>query len=258
MDNTVLKKILSENKKLQKDLFVRGFLITDKEIENIEEFPFYGNWKVQTYGGYQFLAHELTGMHIYEDEQSRVFFLMGHAYDPFLMEWREQEILKALSKAYDSENYIEKINELTGVFVYGTIVNGKIDFIVDPSGMQSACYGKVGETFYLSSHAQLIGDLCGLEMDDFVKELIQYKWYGRVMGPYLPADLTPFSNVKRIVPSIWYSYQNEVKHYRFWPLKEAVMAENAENYQTVIREAADILKKNMQLVAESGNIHGFP
>lgn len=29
------------------------------------------------------------------------------------------------------------------------------------------------------------------------------------MGPYLPADLSPFANVKRIVPSIEYTYINE-------------------------------------------------
>ena len=57
------------------------------------------------------------------------------------------------------------------------------------------------------------------EMDDFVKELIQYKWYGRVMGPYLPGDLTSFSEVKRIVPSILYRYDGKVSHKRYWPIE---------------------------------------
>lgn len=250
MNNAALQKILLENPELQKDLFIRGFLISNRPMKHTDEFPFYGNWKMETHGGYYFAGHEFTGMHFYEDEKENLFFLMGHAYQPFSMKYCEEEILKDLAKAFDTKNYLDKVNELTGVFVYGTVVEGKIDYIVDPSGMQSACYGKIGEQFFISSHAQLIGDICDLTMDEFVKELIKYKWYGRVMGPYLPADLTPFAQVKRIVPDIWYSYENEVTHYRFWPLEEIQMAEEQEAYQTVIEEAADIMKKNMQLVAK--------
>lgn len=250
MNNSELKTILSKNPELQKDLFIRAFLITDQKITNLNEFPFYGNWKIEEHAGYYFLGHELTGVHVYEDEQQRVFFLMGHAYNPFTMEYEENKILPYLAEAYGTENYLERIHELTGVFVYGSVINGKIEYVVDPAGMQSACYGKVGDYFYISSHAQLIGDLCNLEMDPFVKELIQYKWYGRVMGPYLPADLTPFIEVKRIVPSIWFSYRMQVEHQRYWPVKEVVFAESEEEYQRVIEEAADILQNNMQLVSK--------
>ena len=162
MNNTVLKNILSENKELQKDLFIRGFLITDKEITDMDAFPFYGNWKVEQHGGFFFYSHELTGVHLYEDEKGNIFFIMGHAYNPFTMKHQEEDILKDLAQASGADHYFEKINELTGVFVYGSLVNGKLEFVVDPSGMQSACYGKIGDTFYISSHAQLIGDLCDL------------------------------------------------------------------------------------------------
>lgn len=250
MNNEVLKNILSENKELQKDLFIRGFLISSKKIEDMNSFPFYGNWKEEQHAGYYFLGHELTGMHVYEDEKKNVFFIMGHAYHSFTMEYEEYPILKYLAEAYGTEEYLERIHGMTGVFVYGSIVDGKVEYIVDPSGMQSACYGEIGDAFYISSHPQLIGDLCDLEMDPFVKELIQYKWYGRVMGPYLPADLSPFSKVKRIVPSIWYSYKDSVEHYRYWPLKDITVAEDEKEYQKVIEEAADILKINMHLVSK--------
>lgn len=250
MNNSELKMMLSKNPELQKDLFIRGFLITDQKIADLNGFPFYGNWKVEEHAGYCFLGHELTGVHVYEDEQQRMFFLMGHAYDPFTMEYEEDKILPYLAEAYGTENYLKRINELTGVFVYGSLIHGKLEFLVDPSGMQSACYGKIGDHFYISSHAQLIGDLCDLEMDAFVKELIHYKWYGRIMGPYLPADLTPFAEVKRIVPSIWFSYEHQVEYYRYWPVKDIVFAEDDKEYQKVIEEAADILKNNMQLVSK--------
>lgn len=253
MNNSELKTILSKNPELQKDLFIRAFLITDQKITNLNEFPFYGNWKIEEHAGYYFLGHELTGVHVYEDEQQRVFFLMGHAYNPFTMEYEENKILSYLAEAYGTENYLERIHELTGVFVYGSVVDGKIEYLVDPAGIQSACYGKVGDHFYISSHAQLIGDLCNLEMDPFVQELIQYKWYGRIMGPYLPADLTPFTEVKRIVPSIWFAYKTQVEHHRYWPVKEIVFAESEDDYDKVVKEAADILKNNMQLISKKWN-----
>ena len=98
--------------------------------------------------------------------------------------------------------------------------------------MQSACYADIDNTLFVSSHPQLIGDLCNLQMDDFVKELVAYKWYGRVMGPYLPGDMTPFSDVKRIVPSIMYKYNKGISHYRFWfnsNISEAKTQEKSED-----------------------------
>lgn len=251
MEKNKFINMINNDKELQKDLFVRGFLITDKEIADTDRFPFYGNWKVQKINKYYFVSHFLAGVHTYTDNNGITFFIMGHAYDPFTMDYNEDTILQHLSKVYGTKAYIDVINEITGVFVYGTIdKNGKIEYIVDPSGMQSACYGKVKDNFYISSHPQLIGDICNLEMDDFVKELVRYKWYGRVMEPYLPGDLSPFAEVKRIVPSIWYTYTDKVEHRRYWPVKEVKQASTQEEYDKVIKEAADILKNNMELISK--------
>lgn len=253
MEDKKILSILNNNPQLQKDLFIRGFLVTDKKPENTQNFPFYGNWHIEEHCGFYFCAHNLTGMHIYEDDNGRCFFLLGHAYNPFTMQYEEDVILKHIAQAYGTDSYIERINDITGVFVYGDIIDGKINYLVDPSGMQSACSGIINDTFYLSSHAQLIGDLCGLEMDSFVKELINYSWYGRVMGPYLPADLTPFSQVKRIVPSILYSEtDHKITHKRYWPTKNLTVA-TGEDYDKVIKSAADILKNNMELVSKKWN-----
>ena len=63
------------------------------------------------------------------------------------------------------------------------------------------------------------------------------------MGPYLPADLTPFAELKRVVPSILYQYDgNKMTHSRFWPLKEQSVAADESEYRKVIEDAADILK----------------
>lgn len=245
----MLKEALDKRPELQKFLFIRGFLASDKKIENINDFPFYGNWNEKQKDGCYFYTHNKTAVHFASNDKVTLF-LLGHCYDPFLMEIDEEKILADILNDYGTDKYYDRISEITGVYVTGAIENGQIKFSVDPSGMQSACYGVIDGNFYLSSHPQLIGDICNLKMDDFVKELINYKWYGRVMGPYLPADMTPFANVKRIVPSIEYLYQNKnISHKRFWPLKAFEFAEGAE-YEKVIKQAGDILKKNMELISK--------
>lgn len=243
-------QMLNRNPELKQDLFIRGFLVTDQKINTTDEFPFYGNWRCEHHGGFYFYVHKLTGMHVCSDERGDCFFLLGHAYDPFTMETDENIILKHIAESFGTPEFMERINDITGVFVFGDIVDGAIHYLVDPSGMQSCCSGVVEGKFYLSSHPQLVADLCGLEMDGFVKELIHYKWYGRVMGPYLPADLTPFSQLKRVVPSIRYCYHGQISHKRYWPCRELNPAEDPKDYDAVIREAADILKRNMTLVAK--------
>lgn len=245
----MLKEALDQRSDLQKFLFIRGFLVSDKKIENLDSFPFYNNWNEEQKDGYYFYTHNKTAVH-FASKDKVTLFLLGHCYDPFLMEIEEEKILADILNDYGTDKYYERISEITGVYVTGAIEDGKIKFSVDPSGMQSACYGVIDNCFYMSSHPQLIGDICNLEMDGFIKELIAYKWYGRVMGPYLPADLSPFESVKRIVPSIEYTYKNNnLSHKRFWPLKPFEFAEGKE-YEKVIKESADILKKNMELISK--------
>ena len=253
MNKSEFAHFMEEHSNLKDDLFIRAFLVTDKKIEDTNDFPFYGNWRVEKYCDYYFMSHKLAGMNVYENGND-CFFILGHAYNPFTMEIDEKNILKRISEAYGTKDYFDRINEITGVFVYGSIVNGVIEFFADPSGMQSAFYGKVNNHFYITSHAQLIGDLCDLEMDIFVKRLIAYKWYGRVMGPYLPADLSPFKEVKRIVPSIQYWYKNgEVTHKRFWYLTENQITYDEKEYNKVIEQAGNILRNNMTLIARKWN-----
>ena len=243
------QKMMEERSDLQEYLFRRGFLMTNADVD-VSKFPFYGHWNVTPVGEYKAYTHELQKVTTYE-KKGRTFFLFGHAYNPFTMKIDEQDILSRIAEAYLTMEYQDRIDEITGVYVLGVVDGSKIEFIVDPSGMQSVYYGVVKGAFYITSHSQIIGDLCGLEMNDFTKELIHYKWYHRVMGDYLPADLSQFDEVKRIVPSIAYIYDGKtVTHNRFWPTKELRIAETKDEYRIVIKEAAKILKNNMLLVSQ--------
>ena len=114
MTKQELEKKLAGRESLQKDLFIRGFLITTRQPQNMDAFPFYGNWNVEQYGRFYFAAHCLAGKHIYSAPGGKAFFLMGHAYNPFTMEYREREILEYIAQADGTPEYMERINELTG------------------------------------------------------------------------------------------------------------------------------------------------
>lgn len=152
----MLQEQLKNRPDLQKYLFIRGFLATDKKIENLNDFPFYGNWNETEKCGLYFYTHNKTAVHFASNE-SVTLFLLGHCYDPFLMEIDEEKILADFLRDYGTDKYYERISEITGVYVLGSIENGKIKFSVDPAGMQSACYGVIDGHFFLSSHPQLIG-----------------------------------------------------------------------------------------------------
>lgn len=245
-----LRSILKNRADLRKYLFVRGFLMTDESSINGKSFPFFGEWKCTKLGNFCVWTHRNTGFY-WVDQDERIFFLFGHAYNPFTMEISESNILKRIAEHLGNSDFYDVISELTGIFVFGFIDGDKVSFLTDPSGMQSACAGVINGKFYLTSHAQLVADVLDLKMMPFIEELIHYKWYGRVMGPYLPADLTPFSELKRIVPNIKYSFTGEnICHKRFYPLDELKQVQNEKEYDEVIREAAKILKNGMILVGE--------
>lgn len=248
----MIQEVLEKRSDLQKYLFSRGFILTNKAID-LSVFPLYGHWKNTNVGDYNAYTHELQNCHVCQ-VKDKYFFLFGHAYNPFTMEIDEKEILSRIAGSYGTEDYWERLAEITGVYVYGVVSGKTIEYIVDPSGMQSAFCGMVGDDFFITSHTQIIGDICHLKMNEFTKELLSYKWYYRVMGPYLPADMTQFDDVKRIVPSIHYCFDGSaVSHKRFWPVDDLSIADNQDDYQKVIEEAADILKRNMELVSRKWN-----
>ena len=99
MKKAKIINILEKNPELKNDLFIRGFLITDKKINNLFEFPFYGNWRVKKSSGYYFMAHKLTGMHIYIYPVTEILFLLWDMHIILLQEnIRKKKFLNILLK----------------------------------------------------------------------------------------------------------------------------------------------------------------
>ena len=247
-----LKKKLDGRKDLQTMLFRRAWLISKDSLDNkMSTFPFYGNWKSVDLGVLHIYVHNTLNIH-YIETKSGKFFLCGHCYNPFTMEHSEEKCLTRIAESYNMSDFWDKISEITGVFILGWInEEGNINVITDPCGMQSSFYGEVDGNFLITSHCQLLSDLYGLKMNDLTKELLDYKWYYRVMGPYLPGDMTQFNEVTRIVPNIVYTYNHKngkVTHKRFYPLTDNPQVKDEKEYLEVIKKAADILKNGAELV----------
>lgn len=244
----MLKELLDNKKSIQKHLFEKGFLITDADIENLDVFPFYGNWKKRKIGNYNFFMYNSVELFTYEFGD-KIMFMIGHAYNPFTLEYDERVILSTISEKYNSSEYFDLIDELTGIFILGVVCNDCIELLLDASGQQYACYGVINAKKYISSHMRLIGEICQLKDDLYVEKLVSYKWYHLMMGNYLPGDLTCYAELKRVIPNTYLRYENDgFSIYRFYPNKDINMCSNEKEYEDVIRTASKILKNSMSLI----------
>lgn len=242
-----MEKLLNEKPHLREYLFVRGFLMTSRQFDE-SEYPFYGNWNHSIFEGFHFYIHNKMKGHFAKGEQ-RSCFLIGHAYNPFTMEIHEDEILKKMVSS-DYSELIEILNQLTGVFTFGFIENGALTVIADCAGMQISYYGYIHGELYVSTHMQMIGDLCDLNVSKYVQELTSYRFY-HFYGSFLPGDLSSYEEVKRIVPNTAVTFRNgtfSIK--RFYPTRPLKMCVTQEEYDQKIEFISDLMRKNVRLISE--------
>ena len=243
---TELQKILESRQGLQPYLFCRGFLLTD-ERQKMGVYPFWNNWQELMLKNYYLYVHLWQKVTIYK-QADLTCIMVGHAYNPFSLETDESVIL---TQIVTSEHRIEIINQLTGIFFLAIISEKGVEFHTDSSGMQSVCYGLIRHHLYISSHMRLIGDLLNLQMSDYVSRLVNYRWYPRMMGNYLPGDITCFGELTRVIPNTYITYSDH--HFtvtRFYPSQEIRMCQNDDDYESVIHDASELLRNNMILIAK--------
>ena len=250
-----MKTLFLKYPQYKEKLYCRGFLISDKEYE-ISEYPFYGNWGkkiVQTSKHKIYIyTHKQVPSYIYSMGKT-FLFLIGHAYNPFTMKYKEMDILEDLYNAWihGEKAFWEKESELTGVFCLGIITGEEIVFSTDCTGMQLVYYGKDKNHLYITSHSKLVADLCGFCQEDYIVRLVNSRFY-HYWGTWLPGDKSPFRELKRVQPNFetrfsFKDYQFHLK--RYYPLKD-ISEIDEKDYDRYIKIIADILAKSMQLIAE--------
>ena len=246
-----IKRLMDERSAFRRYSFYKGFLITNGDLLPIGDYPFYENhWSDYNIGAYTLRVHNEIKLTTYDGE-SGSWFIIGHAYNPFTVEYEEIDILKSIDKAIDK---LDILNSLTGVFVIGRISGRDIEFSLDTSGMLWSCYATFDDKIYISSHMNMIGDLFDLPMSKYVKKLISYKYYKYMLGNYLPGYITAFDGVKRLPPNMMLQYKNSnISVTRYYPHHALDMAETEEDYNAVIKDAAKILKNTLRLISDKFN-----
>lgn len=197
-----VRVVLDQNPEYRDMLFPFGFLLTDRSLSaEAVGFPFYGAWTSAKVGRFQFWTHPDQRLHLYTGID-RTLFLVGHAYDPVAFVHDEAEILRTMEDGIieGQDGYLQALNRLTGVFVTGIIDEAGLTIYGDAAGMQTCYYGDVGGTVFVTSHAALAGILGGLQVSDYVRRLTSYRFY-HLFGRALPGDLSPYEELRRLVPN---------------------------------------------------------
>lgn len=246
MDKNELLAMLEKNPALKQYLFIRGFIITNKKIDNLSEFPFYGNWSKETIYGFNFIVQKENNLYTVKSRDA-VLFLIGHCFNPFDMEYDENCILKKLADLDDSAFWEYEAN-LTGIYVMGRITqNGNLTHWSDCAGMRISYYGHIGEYYIITSHVNLAACLFDLTEDMYIKELKNSKYF-HLFGNVLPADCSAYLELSRTVPNHYYMNGGTVK--RFFPIVPIVECNSEAEYQNVLEESARILRNTLSLCAK--------
>lgn len=249
-----LSSLLNKRPDLRKYLFPKGFLLTSSDSINTNEYPFYGLWHREKLNGYNLLVHkEQKYTKFISDEM--VFVLIGHAYEPIISsEYRESVLIEKCAGLYSQgeEVFTDYFNLWSGLFALFIIGNdGSVRIYGDPSGMQMIFYGFYEGCFFAASHSNLLGDICGIEQDDYIKQLTGYRYY-QLFGKSLPGDLSPYSSFKRVIPNHSVSIKGEkVSINRFFPTENRGLYNCT--YDEIISKAAGILENSMALIPRKWN-----
>ncbi|MCK9265920.1 asparagine synthase-related protein [bacterium] len=254
MKKNKIKEILDNHPHYRETLFCRGYLITNSKV-NLSSYPFYDQWKKCPFGSLNndfelnIFCHKWQNCYIYEKNGLKIS-LIGHAYNPFDMKHKEEEILKDCLMAYTQslEAFFDKISELTGIHLIILNDNGKLIAVQDCSGRQACCYGLLKKDVYITSHPQLVADICNLDMDPFIKKLTG-KWFYKYSNNHLPGNLTPYKELKNLGPNIYLEYKESFNINRFFPVKPHPELK-PEEYEKTVDSIISLLNKNIQLCVQ--------
>lgn len=248
-----MKKTLEEYPKFQDRLYCKGFLITNKKQNIGGEYPFYSNWSEQQIANdFYMYIHKETYSYTYE-KNGVIHFLVGHAYDPYNMLVEEKDILENLANVLekDEETYWEEESKLTGVFCVGYLLDDKVVYTTDCAGMQLVYHGVIDGKLFITSHGKLVADLEGLKQPEYIKRLTTNK-YWHYWGTWLPGDLAPFEELKRMVPNHAGRYlkqTSEIDIFRFYPTRKVVETSTEKEYNDAIHELGRVMSNTMKCIA---------
>lgn len=237
---------------LQEKLYTNGFLISNRSFPITDGYPFYHNWSVIKLGSYFLYTHKNTRITVHRDGEA-FLFMIGHSVDPFDRLINEAEILKKLCSAYrkNLKTYFRTQNDLTGVFCTGLILDDRIFVTNDCTGMQIVYYGSAGGSLFISSHSRLVADMVGLSQSRYIERLVRSRFY-HYMGTWLPGDLSPYSELRRLVPNHYFCYRSDGSNeiVRFYPDETIQEKTDTNAFTETIEWLSEVMHETLSLYAE--------
>ena len=246
MDRQHIEKIIGTSEYLKDKLFCRGFLLTDDDNISSQEYPFFGRWKKETICEGRVSVYCHPRIPFYKKESNGVAVgLLGHAYNPICGLIDENAILDELLVCIDQQQtFFNKVNELTGVFTLFCIKDGRLMVLSDAVGLQSVFYCMKRKKFYVSTHANLIGDLLFLTEDPYVTALKSCRTF-KLFGNQLPGNISRFKEIKRLNPNHYITIGDTIEQIRFyWPHQRQMTATEISD------KLENLLQETMRLIAE--------
>ncbi len=249
-----IKKELDIKTEYRKKLFCRGYLFTDNQSINDNEFPFYGLWNKTVINQYYLFTHPDVNVFV-ESLNNNSISLVGHAYNPFDGVIDERKIIKKLLYLYkkDYTDFLDYLDELTGVFVIFIIVDKELYAVQDCGGQKMLYFGAANGYTVLSSSPQMVSDLFDLQPDDDISKLLNSNGYYRGSG-FLPGNMSPFKELKRLGPNTCLRQsKGSFIIERIFPRTERNELKTNEEKKEVIDIMHDILSNNIALTIKKWN-----
>ena len=244
----IIKDRLDFEPKYRSNLFCRGYLITDAQLDCENSYPFYGIWRHRQVRSLSVYTHpELSAF--FKETEEQALILIGHAYDPFLGEFREDVILdKLLAAARKSQRaFLDAVDDLTGVFVLLLADDSGITALQDCGGQRMLYYGRVGGALVLSSAPQLAGDIFRLKTDPAVDRLLRTKGYYWGSG-FLPGNLSPYRELKRLGANcVLQANATEIRVFRSFPTTPRQELRTEAEKREAVEEMYRIFSGNIAL-----------
>ncbi len=228
----------------------KGFLILNEgECYCLPEFI--KKWNKQVLNGFSFYIHPKQNLY-FAEHKGKIYFLIGHAYNPFTKCIDEQKIILEwiASEGINGEAVEDYINSLTGIYIMGKIDGSTLSVLLDCAGMMGGYYGVIEKNVVVTSHTVIASEIFNLKQTEYVKELLKYRFYS-LYGSFLPGDITPYENIYRIIPNneITIDLKNtKTQIKRFYPNKNIEKIETEEEYKKQIEKISEIFKQTIELI----------
>lgn len=245
-----IAEILQNKPKYRECLFSRGYFITEDGSIDKNAYPFYGEWITLDIKKYRVFIHKDQDYATYRDDDV-YFLIIGHAYNPFSGIHEEEKLLNNAAEGYrhSKDAFFESINEWTGIFCV-FVFDKDLLGVQDCAGIKALYYGAPRGKACYTSHPQLVADIYHLEMDPFVKKLVNNRFYN-IGNRYLPGDLSPFEELKRIGANVYLEVdgKNCFSIHRFFPRKALDTCSSDEIYEERLSRAYEILHKSLEITS---------